>query len=76
MRPYRANVRESEVETLRSGSGRDTRGNDREADSTSVLLYGSYADSREIWTRGSGYGVCSGDLLRARDSASIIDWGA
>jgi hypothetical protein len=34
----------------RSGSGRDTRGNDREADSTSVLLYGSYAEDEETMT--------------------------
>lgn len=50
MRSFRANVRESEVETLRSGSGRDTRGNDRESDSTIVLLYGSYADDEATMT--------------------------
>jgi hypothetical protein len=47
MRPYRANLRVSEVKTLRSGSGRDTRGNDRESDSTSVLLCGFPADDEE-----------------------------
>jgi hypothetical protein len=50
MRPYRANVRESEVEILRGGSERDTRGNDRESDATSVLLNGFPADNEETVT--------------------------
>src|ERR1700730_7460750 len=44
------NVRESEIETLRSGSGMDTRGSDRESDATSVLLYGLPAENEETAT--------------------------
>jgi hypothetical protein len=47
MWPYQAKIRESEVENLRSGSEMDTRGNNRESDSTSVLLYGFPADNEE-----------------------------